>query len=108
MAFTPRALSDGQLPNSIGVIFTATADIATYVKTVSLFNTNVTQQIIDLYVNRSGVNRQWRRIQLDQYESAEALTNGDSKLLEAGDTLLAVTTTASAVDYTVDGVEETS
>ena len=106
MAFAPKALADGEIPLGIGTIFTATASIATYVKAITLFNKNAINQNILIEVNRSGVNRFWRRFELQQFESADVLDDGQTIILEPGDLLLASATTAAAVDFTISGVEE--
>lgn len=106
MAFLPRALSDGQLPVSLGTIFAATAPIGTYVKQITLFNNNAGNQVITVQVNRTGVNRVWRRFELQTLEAADVLDDGQTMLLENGDLLLAETTNANSVDFTVSGVEE--
>lgn len=108
MAFTPKALADGQVPTTLTVLFVGTADIATYVKEFTLFNTNAIAQSIEIFVNKTGVNRKYRRFELLLNESADVLDEGKAIILEAGDTILAVTGTASAVDFTIAGVEETS
>ncbi len=106
MAFTPKAIADGEIPVAIGAIFSATASIATYVKAITLFNKNAINQIVLIEVNRSGVNRFWRRFELQQFESADVLDDGQTMILEAGDVLFASATTAAAVDFTISGVEE--
>jgi hypothetical protein len=105
--FTTAVLSDGQLPSTQGAIVTGAAVTVTYVKRISLFNTNATEQTIQLWINVSGTARKWRRYVLAENQSAEVLESGDAVVLEAGDTIEAVTTTASAVDYYTCGVEET-
>ncbi len=105
--FTTAVLSDGQVPSTQGAIITGAAATVTYVKRISLYNTNAAAQTIDLYINVSGTARRWRRYLLNQNESAEVLENGDAVILEASDTIEAVTTTASAVDYYCCGVKET-
>ena len=104
--FIPKALSDGQLPTSLGTIFAATAIIGTYVKQITLFNLNAGNQVILIAVNRTGVTRTWRRFELQTLEAADVLDEGQTMLLEAGDLLLAETTNANSVDFTVSGVEE--
>lgn len=107
MAFTTAVLADGQLPTTQGAILTGAAATVTYVKRISIFNTNAASQTIDVWLNVSGTPRRWRRYVLDQNESAELLEHGDAIVLEASDTIEAVTTTASAVDYYICGVKET-
>lgn len=104
--FIPKALNDGQLPTSTGTIFAATAIIGTYIKQITLFNLNASNQVILISVNRTGVTRTWRRFELQTLEAADVLDEGQTMLLEAGDLLLASTTNANSVDFTVSGVEE--
>lgn len=106
MAFTAKALADGQLATTAGGAAIFTATVTTYVKKLTLFNTNAASQTIVLYINFSGTNRSFRRYVLAQNESADVLIDGESILLSAGDSIQATTTTATAVDYTVAGVEE--
>lgn len=107
MPFTPKALGDGFIPDAVETIFTATANRATYVKEFTLLNESTTTQTILIYVNRTGENRQWKRFELQQNEAADVLTDGQTMLLEEGDTIVAVTTSTDAVHYTLSGVEET-
>ena len=105
--FTTAVLADGQLPSTQGTLFTGPAVTVTYVKRISLFNTNAAAQTIQLWLNVGGTPRKWRRYVLNEDESAEVLETGDAIILEAGDTIEAITTTASAVDYYICGVKET-
>jgi hypothetical protein len=104
--FTAKPLGDGQLPTTKGTLYTVPASTTAYVKRVAFFNTNATEQTILVYLNLSGVSRLWRRYVLAQNESADLLEHGDALLLAAGDLLEAQTTTGSAVDYIVMGIEE--
>lgn len=106
MPFTPKALGDGFIPDALATIFTATANVATYVKEFTLINEDSAAQTILIYVNRSGENRFWKRFELNQNEAADVLTDGQTMLLEEGDTIVAETTSADAVHYTLSGVEE--
>jgi hypothetical protein len=106
MAFAPKAIADGELPTTLSVLFTATANIGTYVKELTLFNNNAVNQVIELFVNRQGVDRSWRRLEIELNEQGDALTDGETMLLEVGDTISGRTTTASAVDFIISGVEE--
>ena len=107
MPFSGKALADGTLPTSQTAIYTVPAATVTYVKSLSLFNDNAAQQTIVLYLNVSGSARKWRRYVLAQNESAEVLEGGETVILNTGDTIEAVTTTAAAVPYVITGVEET-
>ena len=105
MTFTAKSLADGQVATSAGAIYTATA--TTYVKQVTFFNTNAADQTILVYINRAGTDRKIRRFVLAQNESADLLDGAQSIILENGDIIKAETTTTTAVDYVVWGVEET-
>lgn len=106
MAFTGKVLGEGQLPNTKTAIYTVPASTVAYIKRFSLFNDNAADQTVIIYVKPGATSRKWRRYVLAQNESAEVLEAGDSLILEAGDQIEAETTTASAVDYVISGVEE--
>ena len=104
MAFTANSLADGQVSNSQAAIYTATA-VKAYLKNLTLFNTSATEQTCDLYVKRSGgTARQFKRFVLAQYEHADVIDK--EFLLGSGDSIEAVTTTASVLNYYVAGVTE--
>lgn len=106
--FTAGTLSDGQLATSIGALYTVPGATKAYVKALVLFNDNAAQQTIVLYIKRSGgTRRKWRRFVLEQNETANPIEEGGSITLSTGDAIEAITTTATAVDYTVTGVLET-
>lgn len=107
MTFTARPLAQGQLPSSVDAIYTVPGEVAAYVKQVFLFNGNAATQTIDLWLNTGGVSLHWRRLVLEQNESADVLEHGESLQLESSDSIEAVTPTAASVDYTITGVEET-
>lgn len=111
--FAPEGLADGELPTVQTPIFTASADVGTYVKKFSLFNKNAATQTVLLYITRaaanggSGVPRVWKRYELDEFDSAEVIDESVVSIrLLPGDAIEAVTTTANAVDYDIDGVTE--
>jgi len=104
MSMTGKLLADGQVANSEGAIYTVPASSIAYIKSVSFHNTNAATQTLILYVrNGAGSSRVVARWSLLQDETG--FYNG-SIALEDGDTLRAVTTTASAVDYVITGVLE--
>lgn len=106
--FTPKALADGQLPNSSSAIFTASADVATYVKSFTVFNAGASQNQVVIRVNRTGTDRIWKRFILEAFESADLLGGGESLILEDGDIIKGFATNASQVDYLISGIEETA
>lgn len=107
--FTAKELGNGQLGNAQATIFTATADVATYVKHLSLFNTTNTQQIVQLWLKHSGgTARKWKREVLEQNEQADIIEGGEAYILDSGTVIQASTTTAAVVDWWMDGIEETT
>jgi hypothetical protein len=108
MAFTGKVLGDGQLPTTKGTLYTVPAGTTTYVKRISFFNTNAASQTILVYINPGATSRTWRRYVLAQDEAVDLLDHGDALILQEGDLIEAHTTTGSAVDYFLMGIEETA
>lgn len=107
MAFAAKALGDGQLSDSQAAIYTCPLNTVAYVKSITLFNTGASIETVILWINRSGTPRKWRQYIFGANEHADVLGGASSIILEAGDTIEAMTTTAGTVDYTISGVEET-
>ncbi len=103
MAATPKVLAEGQLPTTKGTLYTAPAGGA-LVKFYRFHNSNATPQDIIIYVNASGTSREIDRATLGQYEFGSEPT-GMSLSLENGDLIEGITTTSSAVNYLITGVE---
>lgn len=107
MPFVAKTLADGQLPTSQTVLYTVPISATCYVKRFSVFNSNAAEQTVEVWINPSGsAARRWRRYVLAQNESADMLDDSDALLLPAGAKVEARTTTGSAVDYFIMGVEE--
>lgn len=98
MAIAGVALADGQLANTKGTLYTAAA--VTYIKSISCHSTSATTQTVIVYVNRGGTSRVIARAALDQYDT---LYIELPIVLESGDLIEGVTTTASVVDYQITG-----
>lgn len=98
----PLPLADGQLPTTQAAIYASPANTKTLVNKLTLYNNNAAAQTIDLYINITGA-RHFRRVALLQDESADVLAGEEPIVLNAADTIEAVTTTAAAVDYYVGG-----
>lgn len=105
--FTGAVLADGQVASSKGTLYTVPGATVAYVRSASFHNTNAATQTLIVYVNASGTSRVIGYFTLQQHETAYLVTGGDAIVLAAGDLLEAVTTTATAVDYLITGVEET-
>lgn len=102
-AFTGRVLAEGQLPNALGDLYTVPAATIAYIRFMSFFNTNAAAQTVRLDLDTAGTPRQHWRAALAINERAEC---DSSIVLQAGDIIRGVTTTAAAVNYCITGVEE--
>jgi hypothetical protein len=102
--FTAKVLAEGQA-DSPGptAIYTVPASTTAYVRLLRFFNTNATQQIVQVNIN-AGTSRQLYRLSIAENASD---TIEEPLILEASDAILVGTTTASALNYIVCGVEET-
>lgn len=105
MTYATAQLANGQLASSIGDIYTSTS-CTTIVKSITLVNTNTTSEAVNLYVLKAAGTA--RRIiplgtVIPKYGSLEF----DNVLtLGSGDKLQGDTTTASKVDYVINGATQ--
>lgn len=105
MTYATAQLANGQLASSIGDIYTSTS-CTTIIKSITLVNTNTTAEAVNLYVLKSGGTA--RRI----IPKSTALGPGyslefDNVLtLGSGDKLQGDTSTASKVDYVINGATQ--
>ncbi len=107
MAFAGKVLADGQLAITKGTLYTVPATTVAYVKFLSVFNTNAITQTVIIYVNTGGTSRKIANVSflaVDEY--SRIIDKDEALVLEAGDLIEGETTTASAVDFTIQGVEE--
>jgi len=106
--FTAQSLDNGFVSNSQAAIYTVPASTVLYLNSLSLFCDTATPQTVQLYLKKSGgTARKWQRyVFSEQYDHADA-AEGSRITLSAGDTIEAVTTTASVVAYFITGVLET-
>ena len=106
--FTIKALANGQLPSSIGALYTVGASTQTIVKTITLTNTSAGTVNVNLYISTDAGSTNRRII-----PKAVGLGAGYSLIFDAPLTLEAThrisgdATSASVIDYTINGVEET-
>lgn len=105
MAFDGKSLADGQVAAAKATIYTCPGGTHAYVKHMKFHNTGGGTETLIVYVKRSGsVSRVHFRAVLSTLETAEELAPIS---LAAGDVIEATTTTATTVDYTLTGAEET-
>lgn len=106
MTLAIKQLAQGQLPSSTGDLYTIPAGTQALIKTIKLVNTSTGTETVNLYLKPSGGTAR-RIIPRDlQFQAGYLLVVDDELTLEAGDKLQGDTTTASKVDYTISGVEE--
>lgn len=103
--FTGASLADGQVASSVGAIYTCPGSTVAFIKQVSFFNNSATPQTVVVSVTRlTSSARKLMQFTLNQNEVGYLVGPGSSIELSAGDTINAVTTTATQVDYFVTGV----
>jgi hypothetical protein len=104
-SFTIKNLGNGQLPNSIGDLYTVPASTTTVVRSIVLINTNTTAETVNLYFLKSGGTAR-RIIPKSLSLAANNSLVFDSPLtMGAADKIQGDTTTASKVDYVISGAE---
>lgn len=104
---TVKALADGQLPASKGTLYTVPTDGQTIVRSITVVNTGEATIKVNMFLKRDGSNS--RRIWPKDLElsSQFLLVDDTSYTLESGDLIEGDADQASAVDYTISGIEET-
>lgn len=105
MAVTPKILAEGQLSSTKSTLYTTPASTNTYIKFLTVYNTSATTQEITVYVN-AGTSRAIAHVILEQDEYAKIIDKDESVMLSATQTIEAVTTTDSVVDFVISGVEQ--
>jgi len=109
MSFVGKTLADGQLPTTQTALYTVPASTRAIIKSFDLINNIATVQTVQIWIKRSGgTSRRAVNVgSLSIDERIEALSDGESWTLAAGDSIEGMTTTAAAIDYTITGAEET-
>lgn len=103
-AVNAQALAEGFIPSAQAAILAAVT-VTTIIPEggIALHNINAASQTVLLYIKRDGTARPLGRAVLEQNYSA---LSESVITLESGDSLEAVTTTASAVHFAISGGEE--
>lgn len=104
--FTIKALGEGQLAATKGTLYTVPGSTNTIIKTITLVNTSASSVTVNLYLKTGATSR--RIIPKDMNLDAGQLAETDQEYtLEAADLIEADASSATAVDYTINGIEET-
>ena len=102
---TIKNLANGQLANAKGTIYTVPASTQAVIKSITLYNTNSTAETVALYILKSsGTSRQIVGGSL--VASGGYMIDDTEYTLGAADIIQGDTTTASKVDFTISGIEE--
>lgn len=98
-----QGLASGQLPDAKGTLFTATR--YTEVTFFSIVNGNSGAEAVVIYVKRSGGSSRsiWTSPTLAAGASSNVIDGGSILILNPGDLIEGVTTTAAKVDYDISG-----
>jgi hypothetical protein len=104
MPYVGASLADGQLPDTVGTLFTAT--VSTIIRSFDVYNDGAGQENVVVYILRDGsTTRKVGRAELKQNEFAEVLSDGKVWVLSPNDAIQAETDTANKVDFTITGGE---
>lgn len=105
--FTAKVLAEGQFATTKGTLYTVPGSTTAYVKFFNVYNTNAATQTVNVYLKPGSTSRQVVKLSLAQNESANVIEQVGVVTLEAGDLIEGDTTTSTALDYIITGVEET-
>lgn len=107
MAITAKQLADGQLADATGDLYTVPASTTAYIKSITLVNTGAGDNDVNLFLLPSGGTAR-RLISKDLcLATAESLVFDAPIVVDTGDKIQGDATSASEVDYTINGAEET-
>lgn len=106
MPNTPKKLYIGQPATTVGVLYTVPTGVKALVKDILLHNTTATDAVVTLHFVPSGGTVGTTNQILSYTVTAKDTVSIDlGGVLEAGETIQGIQTTASAVTVYVSGVE---
>jgi hypothetical protein len=104
MPYVGASLADGQIPDTVGTLFTAT--VSTIIRSFDVYNNGPSQQNVVFYILRDGsTRRKVGRAELKADEFAEVVSEGKVWVLSVDDAIQAETTNPNQVDFTITGAE---
>jgi hypothetical protein len=116
MAITRGRLVDIQtIPSTVGALYTNASSTKSFIKGLTLFNSNTTAETVKLYrvpdstgsLGTAAVTNQFLEISLAALETFIFEFPGDGAVLEdTNDSIQGVTTTASKVTVQIHGVKD--
>lgn len=105
--FTTLVLGNGQLPSTIGDLYTSPALITTVVKTITVVNTDSVSRTVDLYILPAAGTARRITPRLMPLGSYESIVFDSVFTLGAGDKIQGNASAATVCDYVIAGVQET-
>lgn len=108
MAITAKQLAEGQLPNAAAALYTVPADTTTYIKGMTLHNSDAATRTFTIWF-RQAVTGNTRIIAYVALKSRYTYQHPVETVLDAGDSIRGEDDSAASdkVDYTISGAEET-
>jgi hypothetical protein len=104
MSIEPMILTEGQLGNSLDVLYRVPPGRVTYIKTIALSNLGSEENAVSLFIKKGSGGL--RRIYHETLAGDETERVTDPIALSGGDWVYGLATRADLVDYAVFGAEE--
>jgi hypothetical protein len=104
--FSIKALGEGQLANTKSTIYTVPGSTQTVVKTITLVNATAGALTVNLYLKAGATSRRICPKDLT-LGAGEMLETDRDYTLEDGDLIEGDASSATSIDYTISGIEET-
>jgi hypothetical protein len=107
MAFIAKSIASGFVTTSNAPLYTSTG-VKTILKSFSLHNLNATPQTCEVFITRNGLTqrKKYTFSAFNQNQTIDVLSDGETWSLSSGDSIDAITTTASAVEFVMTGATE--
>lgn len=107
MTYTAKTLASGFVTTSNAALYTSSG-VKTILKSFTLHNLNATPQTCLVYITRNGQTQRkmYTFSAFNQNQTIDVLSDGETWALSTGDTIDGITTTASAVEFTMTGATE--
>lgn len=107
MAIQAKQLANGQLPNAAAALYTAPASTVTYIKNITLHNTNSVTRTCTLWF-KEAVTGSTRIIIYVKLKTRYTFPHPVAVVLDAGDSIWGEDDSAASdkVDYVISGAEE--
>ena len=106
MTTSPKVLGDGQLPGTLGDLYTVGTGKSAIIRCITLTNKNTVTETTMIYVLKLGSTARLLTPNNFRFGADYKATIDDILTLAEGDKIQGVTTTGSKVDYQIHGVEQ--